>query len=35
MKGCCEGMLWRSVVVECCREELRGRVVEKSCRGVL
>ena len=39
MKKCCEGMLWRSVVVkwcrDCCREVLRGSVVEKCCEGAL
>jgi len=31
LENCCEGVLWRSVVVEWC-EEMLWSVVEKSCR---
>ena len=35
MEKCCEGVLWRSVVVKRCREVLQGSVVKECCEGVL
>ena len=33
VEKCCEGVLWRSVVVKCCSEALWGSVVGQRWEG--